>query len=158
MTRSTRGPVTTGLRPAAPLVVDQATSLRLSRIRQKDTTPERTVRSLLFRLGVRFRVRNSDLPGSPDIANRSGRWVVFVHGCFWHAHEGCRKATIPKRNSDFWRAKFAANVRRDVAAITELRQRRFRVLVVWECSLIEPQRVSRRLARFLKVAAVRQIL
>lgn len=140
----------TGPRRRSPLVVDAATSLRLSKIRQKDTTPERLVRALLAGMGLRFRVRNRDLPGSPDIANRSRRWAVFVHGCFWHAHAGCKRATVPKRNRAFWVAKFDANVRRDAAAVAELRRRGFRVAVVWECEVERnPARVARTLTKRL---------
>lgn len=134
----------------SPLVVDAAASVRLSKVRQKDTTPERLVRLLLSGLGVRFRVRNRDLPGSPDIANRSARWAVFVHGCFWHAHHGCARATVPKRNRSFWVAKFEANVKRDAAAVAELRRLGFRVVVVWECELkARAATVAARLARLV---------
>jgi DNA mismatch endonuclease (patch repair protein) len=139
-----------GLLPWPPLVRDVATSLRLSKIRQKDTTPERLVRTLLSGLGLRFRVGNRDLPGSPDIANRSARWAVFVHGCFWHSHRGCKAATVPKRNRAFWVAKFAANVERDAVAVAALRRRGFRVVVVWECEIEKrPLVVVARLRRSL---------
>lgn len=140
----------TGSRRRAPLVVDPANSLRLSKIRQKDTAPEKLVRALLHRLGARFRVRNRDLPGSPDVANRSARWATFVHGCYWHSHEGCSRATTPKRNREFWVAKFEANVKRDAAAVAELRRLGFRVAVVWECEIEKhPVRVAARLRRLL---------
>lgn len=133
-------------RRRAPLVVDPATSLRLSKIRQKDTAAEKLVRSLLYRLGARFRVRNRDLAGSPDIANRSARWAIFVHGCYWHSHRGCSRATVPKRNREFWIAKFKANVKRDAIAVADLRRRGFRVAIVWECEIEKyPQRVEARL-------------
>jgi DNA mismatch endonuclease (patch repair protein) len=120
--------------PAPPdLLRDPKTSARLGRIRQKDTAPEQLVRSILSALGVRYRVRNRDLPGSPDVANRARRWAVFVHGCFWHAHAGCPRATIPKRNREFWTAKFAANRARDARAIAALLEAKYRVAVVWEC-------------------------
>src|SRR5688500_542986 len=95
------------------LILDEVTSKRLGRIRQADTAPEQTVRRALWALGLRFRRANRDLPGSPDIANRTAHWAVFVHGCFWHAHTGCSKATVPKRNRQFWLEKFAANRARD---------------------------------------------
>lgn len=111
---------------------DRATSERMAGIRRSGTQPERVVRQLLHRLGHRFRLRNGDLPGSPDIANRSKRWAVFVHGCYWHRH-GCAATTTPKRNREFWEAKFARNVERDQQAVAALEARGYRVLVVWEC-------------------------
>jgi DNA mismatch endonuclease (patch repair protein) len=133
-------------RRRSPLVFDRATSLRLSKIRQKDTAPELAVRVILSAIGVRYRVRNRDLPGSPDIANRTARWAVFVHGCYWHSHRGCSRATVPKRNREFWVAKFAANVKRDADAVAALRRRGFRVAVVWECEIERhPRRVTTRL-------------
>ncbi len=115
------------------LLVDEETSRRLARIRQRDTDPELRVRKILTELGLHYRTHNRDLPGSPDIANRKHKWAVFVHGCFWHRHEGCPRATTPKRNRAFWLAKFAANRVRDRRAIRELGQRGFSVLVAWEC-------------------------
>src|SRR4051812_48896360 len=98
------------------LAVDSATSARLGRIRQKGTKAELTVRAAISRLRLRYRVENRDLPGSPDLANRKHAWAVFVHGCFWHRHRGCRRTTTPKNNASFWKAKFVANVRRDKLA------------------------------------------
>jgi len=112
---------------------DAATSARMGRVRRHDTKPERIVRSLLHAAGHRFRIENRDLPGSPDIANRRARWAVFVHGCYWHRHSGCAAATTPKRNREFWLAKFRRNVERDEARANELRALGFRVIVVWEC-------------------------
>ena len=86
----------------------------------------------LHELGHRYRVRNRDLPGSPDVANRSRRWAVFVHGCYWHRH-GCKATTTPKRNRAFWEAKFARNVERDAESAAALRKLGFTVVVVWEC-------------------------
>src|SRR5689334_5614430 len=100
---------------------DPATSKRMARIRQRDTAAEQLVRKCLKKLGLRFRTENRDLPGSPDIANRFEHWAILVHGCFWHAHEGCPKATVPKRNRPFWLAKFAANRARDRRVLKELR-------------------------------------
>lgn len=109
-------------------------------IRQRDTAPELVVRTALRSMGLHYRVRNRDLPGSPDIANRRGRWVVFVHGCFWHRHGGCSKATTPKRNAAFWADKFAANVRRDACAIAALKRAGYTVATVWECETLRGTR------------------
>jgi|HubBroStandDraft_1064217.scaffolds.fasta_scaffold252327_2 DNA mismatch endonuclease (patch repair protein) len=136
-----------GARRAHDLVVDAETSLRMGRIRQKDTSAELTVRRIVHRLGARYRVRNRDLPGSPDLANRSRRWAIFVHGCYWHAHPRCKRATVPKRNRAFWLAKFDANRLRDHRAIDALERLGYSVLVVWQCELEQPARVAARLRR-----------
>lgn len=141
-------PVTT--RSEKPsLTVDAATSARLARIRQKDTAAEQAVRRVLHELGLRFRVRNRDLPGAPDAANRARRWAVFVHGCFWHSHTGCYRATVPKRNREFWLAKFADNHARDRRVVRALRRLGYRAVVVWECEAQLPEKLGRRLARLL---------
>lgn len=101
-------------------------------VRQKDTKPELIVRQILHGLGHRYRVRNGDLAGSPDIANRRHRWAVFVHGCYWHRH-GCKATTTPRRNRAFWEAKFQRNVERDEDRIRRLKSDGYRVVVVWEC-------------------------
>ena len=131
------------------VVIDADTSIRMGNIRQKDTKPERIVRRILHMLGHRYRTRNRDLPGSPDIANRNRRWAVFVHGCFWHRHSGCRKTTTPKRNAEFWAAKFARNVERDRDAALTLREHDYEVLVVWECETEKPEQLYRRLSACL---------
>lgn len=137
----------------AGLELDEATSLRLSRIRQANTAPELRVRVILRAMGISYRVQNCDLDGSPDIANRKRRWALFVHGCFWHAHEGCPRATVPKRNRRFWKAKFASNRRRDARVESALRRRGFKVLVVWACELdTHPSAVARRLRTLVKRA------
>ena len=113
--------------------VDRKTRSKIMKsVSQKDTKPEMIVRRVLTKLGHRYRVRNADLPGSPDIANRARQWAVFVHGCYWHRH-GCKATTTPKRNREFWEAKFRRNVDRDAARIAALREGGFRVVVVWEC-------------------------
>lgn len=134
------------------LVTDAATSARLSRIRQRDTKPEMLVRRHLSSLGLRYRVGNRDLPGSPDIANRKRKWAIFVHGCFWHHHDGCSRATIPKRNNAFWIDKFSANRARDARNVRRLREMGIKTFVVWECqtfSMKSMERATRKLvARF----------
>jgi len=116
-------------------VTDAATSARMSRIRQKGTTPELAVRRAVTTLGLRYTTDNKDLPGSPDLANRSRRWAIFVHGCYWHRHAGCSKATTPRTNTVFWRNKFSRNVQRDDAARAALRRTGYRVLTFWQCEL-----------------------
>lgn len=109
-------------------------SWNMSRIRGKDTGPEKTVRSLLHRLGYRFRLQRKDLPGRPDIVLPKYRTVIFVHGCFWHSH-GCKDSGIPKTNPDFWREKLELNKLRDERNRLKLEELGWKVLVVWECEL-----------------------
>lgn len=111
----------------------------MSRIRGYDTTPERTVRSYLHRAGFRFRLHRKDLPGSPDIVLPKWNAVVFVHGCFWHRHAGCRKAYTPKSNTTFWTKKFESNVERDRRKAMELKQLGWRVFAIWECETDDTQ-------------------
>ena len=116
-------------------VVDRATRSRMmSGIRGRDTKPEKLVRSFLHRAGLRFRLHAS-LPGKPDLVFPKHSAVVFVHGCFWHRHEGCRYTTTPRTNEDFWRQKFQGNVARDRRHAEMLHALGWRVAVVWECAL-----------------------
>lgn len=110
----------------------------MSGIRGKDTKPELTVRKFLHQKGLRFRL-HAKLPGKPDLTFPKHKAVVFVHGCFWHRHEGCRFSTTPKSNPDFWQKKFSANVERDARATAQLEEIGWRVLVVWECQLGLPE-------------------
>lgn len=132
------------------LTYDDETARRMGGIRQMDTTPEVAVRHALSALGLRYRVRNRDLPGSPDIANRQRRWAVFVHGCYWHRHPGCRRTTTPKRNAAFWNAKFAANVARDQRSVHELERRGYRVLTIWECETEDAMNLERIVGPFVR--------
>ena len=110
-------------------------SRMMSSIRGKNTRPEVTLRSLLFAKGFRYRLHARSLPGSPDLVFPKYKAVIFVHGCFWHQHEGCRYATTPKANGEFWARKFEGNVARDARHVEELRRQGWRVAVVWECAL-----------------------
>lgn len=121
----------------------------MGRIRQSGTEPEMAIRRAVATLGLRYTVQNRDLPGSPDLANRSRRWAIFVHGCYWHRHAGCHKATTPRTNTEFWLSKFSRNVARDEAARTELERRGYRVLTFWQCELEASRGVSGRLAQLV---------
>ena len=115
-------------------IVDPQTRSRLmSGIRSENTRPELIVRRLLHADGFRYRLHDRSLPGSPDLVFRSLRTAVFVHGCYWHRHPGCRLAYQPKSRTEFWEKKFADNARRDRAAQKELRRLGWTVIVVWEC-------------------------
>ncbi|MES0171904.1 DNA mismatch endonuclease Vsr [Mesorhizobium sp. M0006] len=105
----------------------------MARIRSKNTQPEMIVRRALHSLGKRFRVHRTDLPGSPDIVLPRHRIVVFVHGCFWHRHPGCRLSSVPKTRVNFWTEKFELNVQRDVRKAAALQALGWRVVTVWEC-------------------------
>ena len=107
----------------------------MSRIRSKDTGPEKTVRRVLFRMGCRFRLNRKDLPGKPDIVMPKYRLAIFVQGCFWHQHPGCSRAVLPKSRQEYWHQKLARTVERDIANREELLKNVWRVLWVWECSL-----------------------
>ena len=128
----------------------------MSRIRGRDTAPERLLRSLLHRAGLRFRKNLGVLPGRPDIVLARHQTVVLVHGCFWHRHSNCRFATMPRTNVGFWRAKFADNVQRDRRNAATLRRLGWRVITVWECQLRRnPEAVAHRILKLLRPHTMR---
>ncbi|MCG8996806.1 very short patch repair endonuclease [Laribacter hongkongensis] len=135
-------------------VVDVATRSRMmSGIGGKNTKPELLVRKALFAAGFRFRLHRKDLPGRPDVALPGRRVVVFVHGCFWHAHQGCPYAKTPATRREFWEAKLAANVERDRRTREALLSAGWRVLVVWECATRSSgvrERLSELLTRWIE--------
>jgi DNA mismatch endonuclease (patch repair protein) len=122
-------------------------SLIMSRVKAKDTKPELIVRKLLHFAGIRFRLHRADLPGRPDIVLPKHATVIFVHGCFWHRHPRCRKATTPASNAYFWQEKFRANKGRDRRNTTALKHQGWKVIVVWECETGNPEALRRRLLR-----------
>lgn len=107
----------------------------MSSIRSRDTGPEKLLRSILHRMGFRFRICRKDLPGKPDIVLSRYRTVIFVNGCFWHRHNGCRDAKIPKTNTEFWLSKLNANVERDIRVHDQLESLGWIILVVWACEI-----------------------
>lgn len=119
----------------------------MSRVRGKDTSPEMRVRSASHALGLRFRLHRKDLPGKPDLVFPKFRVAIFVHGCFWHRHTGCRKAGMPKSRTDFWQAKFDANVSRDARVADELHRLGWQVETLWECETKSANDVAARLVR-----------
>lgn len=114
---------------------EQQRHYNMSRIRSKDTKPEEIVRKYLFSKGLRFRKNDRRYPGHPDVVLPKYKTVVFVNGCFWHRHEGCRYASIPATNREYWNQKFERNVERDAWEQKELREMGWNVIVVWECEL-----------------------
>lgn len=124
-------------------------SENMSRIRARDTRPERVVRSALQRLGYRFCRNRKDLPGTPDIVLPKHRLVIFVHGCFWHRHRNCRLSYNPKSNLAQWQDKFLANVARDHRVRQQLRRLGWRVRVVWECQTRTPDALAAKLRAIL---------
>lgn len=113
----------------------QTRSYNMSRIKGRDTKPEDYVRKSLFAHGYRYRKNDKRLPGTPDIVLPKYKTVIFVNGCFWHKHEGCRYFVWPENNADFWREKINKNVQRDRNVIASLEKLGWRVIVIWECEL-----------------------
>jgi len=121
----------------------------MSRVKGRDTKPEILVRSFIFRMGFRFRLHRRNLPGTPDIVLPRHRKVIFVHGCFWHGHKNCSRSKRPTTNENFWKDKLDGNIERDKRHKLELRQMGWKVLIVWECETKNPDKLLRKLKRFL---------
>lgn len=134
-----------------PSPVDPARSALMARVRQKGTKPEIEVARALRSLGLFYRMNVRSLPGSPDFANKKRRWAIFVNGCYWHHHTGCRRAAVPKSNAEFWRKKFRDNRARDARAIRALKNAGYRVVLVWECDV---DTISDRLREILEAGGI----
>jgi DNA mismatch endonuclease (patch repair protein) len=130
-----------------PNLIDPARSALMARVRQKHSAPELEVRRLLRDLGASYRLHPKSLPGTPDIIVAEAKWAIFVHGCFWHRHPSCSKATMPKTRVAFWADKFAKNVARDARKARALRVMGWRVVTVWECQCRKPEKLKNRLRR-----------
>ncbi len=124
-------------------------SWNMGRIRSKNTKPEIIVRSILHHLGYRFRIHRRDLPGTPDIVLPKYNSIIFVHGCFWHRHPGCSYAYMPKSRIEFWEQKFTDTIKRDERTMDALTKLGWKVLIIWECELKEPEAVVKKLESFL---------
>jgi DNA mismatch endonuclease (patch repair protein) len=127
--------------------VDPIRSRIMRAVGRTNTKPELIVRRVLHAMGLRFRLHRKDLPGTPDIVLPRHRTVIFVHGCFWHRHEGCSKASTPKTRPEFWNTKFEQNVRRDQRNVQALVSRGWDVVTVWECEVKDRDIVRDRLAK-----------
>ena len=130
-------------------VSSQQRSINMSKIKSKDTKPEKIVRSLLHALGYRFRLHRKTLPGTADIILPKYKAVIFVNGCFWHGHDGCKRAAIPDTNKEFWERKISANKARDQKNIFDLEKLGYRCLVIWQCELKDKNLLIQRLLNFL---------
>lgn len=119
----------------ADIVSPERRSRNMSAIHSKDTKPEIYLRKLLFSQGYRYRIAEKSIPGHPDIFLRKYNTAIFVHGCFWHRHQGCRYAYTPKSRVEFWQKKFDDNVQRDTAVRNELQASKIKCLVIWECTI-----------------------
>ncbi|WP_181444284.1 very short patch repair endonuclease [Pseudoxanthomonas sp. z9] len=132
------------------VVAPEIRSRMMASIRGRNTRPEMQVRRHLHALGFRYRLHRKDLPGKPDMVLPRHQMVIFVHGCFWHGHRGCRFATIPATRTEFWTVKISTNQARDAAAEFKLRQAGWRIATVWECALrTSPDEAMRRLVNFI---------
>lgn len=120
----------------------RARSTLMAKIRSRDTSPELRVRKAAHAAGLRFRLHRRDLPGTPDLILPRHRLAIFVHGCFWHRHPGCRRASLPATRTEFWEAKFARNVERDRTAMAALSDLGWLTLVIWECDTHNPASIS----------------
>lgn len=123
-------------------------SQMMGRIRSKNTLPEVRARSAVHALGLRFRVHVADLPGVPDLANKTRRWAIFVHGCFWHSHDGCRLASKPRSNTGYWSEKLTRNRERDALHQKALRDLSYEVFTIWECETRDEDRLRAAIAAF----------
>ena len=125
-------------------------SWNMSRIRSGNTKPELLVRSLLHRMGYRFRLHQKDLPGKPDIVLPKYKTVIFVHGCFWHRHENCKYAYMPKSRQKFWNNKFKTNIERDKKVNQQLKNLGWKVNIIWECELSDVKAVKKKLDNYFR--------
>ncbi len=117
----------------------------MARIRGRNTKPEISVRKLLFSRGLRYRLHQKKLPGTPDIVFKKAKVAVFVHGCYWHQHKRCKDVSLPTTRTEYWIPKLAKNIERDKAAVRKLKKMGWKVHVIWECALKKPNKLSKQL-------------
>ena len=120
----------------------------MASIKGRDTSPEKSVRSCLRRLKVHFRGNVASLPGTPDFVIQGQKKVIFVHGCFWHGHRGCRRSGRPETNRPFWDKKIDGNIARDCRNLRDLKKEDWKVLVIWQCQIKDENKLMKRILRF----------
>ena len=128
----------------------QKRSAIMAAVHAKNTKPEMAVRKLVHAMGYRYRLHKKEIVGRPDLVFARRRKIIFVHGCFWHRHEGCKKASTPKTRPEFWQEKFDANVARDEQTERTLVGEGWKVLTIWQCELNDTERLTRRLNVFFE--------
>jgi len=121
----------------------------MSLIRSRDTLPEKIVRKVLTNLGVRYRLHSKQLPGKPDIVIKKDKLAIFINGCFWHQHKGCKRKTMPKGNRNYWKPKLERNVAKQKADIKALRKDNWKVGIVWECETRDGDKLKKKLQKIL---------
>ena len=126
-------------------------SWNMSKIRGKNTKPEMLVRSVLHKMGYRFRIHRQNLPGTPDIVLPKYKTVIFVHGCYWHRHSGCKRCTTPSSNKKYWLKKFQRNIEKDRENVKELKQLGWDVLIIWECEVKDINTLQNQISSKLKL-------
>jgi DNA mismatch endonuclease, patch repair protein len=136
--------------PMTDVFTKRKRSWIMARVHGRDTKPELAVRSIVHRLGFRFRLGGAGLPGRPDLVLPRLNKVIFVHGCFWHGHKGCRRVSVPESNVPFWRKKLQGNADRDRRNYTKLRRLGWSYLVIWQCLLRDPKKLMPMLRTFLR--------
>ncbi len=132
------------------IITSEGRSRLMAKIRGKDTRPEMVVRRLVHGLGYRYRLHRKDLPGSPDLVFPGRRKAIFVHGCFWHRHPGCKLAYMPSTRRNFWKSKFENNIERDRKSVKALEELGWDILLVWECETRNPDSLPEKLTKFLE--------
>lgn len=133
----------------ADTLTPEKRSWNMSQIKSRNTKPEKIVRSLLHRMGYRFRIHRKDLPGKPDIVLPKYKTVIFVHGCFWHHHRGCKRSNWPKSNQEYWVPKITKNIERDKKNRKLLEERDWKTVLIWECETKDIDELFRKLSMYL---------
>lgn len=132
------------------ILTPEQRSRRMSAIRAKGTKPEITIRRFVYSLGYRYRLHAKNLPGKPDLVFKQRKKVIFVHGCFWHHHENCKKARLPQSRQEYWHKKILANASRDKVNIESLEKMGMKVLVIWECEIEKKDVIENKIRKFLE--------
>jgi len=121
----------------------------MSRIRSKNTLPEKITRTLLNEFGYKYKLHNKKLPGKPDIVIKEGRELIFINGCFWHQHKGCKRQALPKTNRGYWLPKLKRNIERQKDDLKKLKRLGWKTVIIWECEAKNKSKLSSKLKRFL---------